>query len=133
MFRLAEIREEVAAVVGAALPDSVVYGWTPDSVVTPAVIVDAASPFADYQRAMGDGLATQFRFEVVVLTGGIAEQAAQERLDEWASPDGPLVAALYAADLPDAEITSVSGQQYGRLQIAGVPYLGFSLLVEIEA
>lgn len=133
MFRLAELRDEVAAVIDAAVPESVTYARTPDAIVTPAVTINPASPFADYQRAMGDELTTQFRLEVVVLTGGIAEQAAQELLDEWASPDGPIVPALYAADLPDAEVLSVSGQQYGRFQFAGTEYLGFSLLVEIEA
>lgn len=133
MGRLVELRDELAAVIGDAVPEHVTYARTPDAIIAPAVVVIPASPFATYQRVMGDGTAALFRLEVTVLTGRLNELVAQELLDEWASPDGPILPALYGADLSEAEVVTVTGQQYGAFRFGDASYLGFSLLVEIEA
>lgn len=133
MARLVDLRDEIAAAVGAAVPDNVTYARTPDAIITPAVVVVPASPFAGYQRAMGDSLSALYRLEVTILTGRLNEQVAQQQLDEWASPDGPILPALYGADLADAEVVSVAGQQYGSFRFGDASYLGFSLLVEVES
>lgn len=134
MGRFADLRDEIAAVVADAVPEAVTYARTADSIAPPAVMVVTATPFADYQTAMGDSASARYRVQVTVLTSRVANEAGQELLDEWASPDGPIIPALFAADLVDAEVVRVTGQQYGSFGFgaAGPEYLGFSLLVEIE-
>lgn len=133
MARLAQMRDDLADIAASAVPESVTYARTPDAVVIPAVMVIPASPFADYQRAMGDMTTALLRFDIVFLAGRVEEQSAQALLDTWASPDGPIVPALFAADLDDAEVLTVVGQQYGTFRFGGTEYLGFSLRVEVEA
>lgn len=133
MARLVDVRDDLADSVAAAVPESVTHARTPDAIVTPAVVVTPASPFAQYRRAMGDSTSALLRFDVVVLTGRVAELAAQELLDVWASPDGPVVSALLDGSIVDAEVVSVVGSQYGSFRFGATDYLGFSLLVEVEA
>lgn len=133
MARLAEIRAELGAILTAAVPNLNVHHNVPDAVSVPAVVVATATPFATYQRRMGGETTALFRFEVTFVTGRVAEVASQELLNEWASPDGPILTALYDADLDEAEVLTVVGQQFGSPRFGTAEYLGFSLLVEIEA
>lgn len=132
MARVTQIRDEIAAVLDGAVPDTVTYARTPDAIVVPAVVIALATPFAAYQRHMGDEPSALLHLEVTLLTGRLNEQVAQLRLDEWASPDGPILPALYAADLTDAEVVSVEGRQYGSFRFGDAGYLGFSLSVDVE-
>lgn len=131
-MRLDELRQAVADVIAAAVPESVTYAHTADAIADPpAVLVDLATPFADYQARMG-GTTARWRLMVWVLTGSVDSESAQQLLGEWASPEGPLITALFESNLPDAEVLTITGQQYGRVSFGNATYLGLSFLVEIE-
>lgn len=134
MARLTDVRDALIGIVDAAAPASLApYRYTPDSASVPAVVALPGSPFATYQRVMGDESTALYRIRLIFLTGRINEKAGQALLDDWASPDGPIMTALFAADIDDAEILTITGQDYGTVRVGAVEYLGFSLLVEIEA
>ncbi len=112
-----------------------VYRTMPDSVVTPAAIIQPASPFATYEQKMGGSVETEWRFELILVAGRIAEAASQDLLDEFASPDGPVLAAIQ----PPGSVagvdyaTVVQAQRYGALQFGSGDYLSMQLLVEVRA
>lgn len=136
MAHLGQLRDGLADVLRAAVSDLQVYDTAPDSVLIPAVVIAPASPFVVYQTRFGSGVAA-WRLEVTFVTGRIAEQAGQDRLDEWASPGGPIIPALHAPGLDlggVAEMVTVTaGQAYGVVRFGAAEYLGFQLLVEVVA
>jgi hypothetical protein len=68
------------------LDDVQVYDFVPDSQNLPCVIV--------YPENIELDVPNRFTFIVWAMTGKIDERGAQDRLSEWLSPDGDIIAAL---------------------------------------
>lgn len=131
MSRFSQLRDEIGEFVAGAAPSALTYAKTPSAVQVPAVVVIPGTPFAQYWT--GNGRSTVYQLRVVFLLAQVAEEAAQEVLDDWASDDGPIISALSNADFEDAEVLSVTGSEYGRVVVGSAQYVGFSLVVIIEA
>lgn len=120
------------------IPDFTAYGFVPDSVNVPCVIVRPGSPFVDYQVVMGGHTKATWHFKLVVLINRIDEESAQAEVDSYIDPDGPIVAAIHAEvddeldDLADY-CTVVRGDQYGDFRVGGASYFGAQLTVEVMA
>lgn len=93
MARLPEVRADLAQKAADVLGVNG-YPEVPDSIVTPCAVVQTADPFVTYELAMGRAVLATYRFEVVLLVSRVNDQAAQNQLSEWLSPDGVLVPAL---------------------------------------
>lgn len=131
MSRFKQLRDELGELLSNAVEETLPYARTPSAVSSPAMIIVPNTPFARYWT--GNGRSTVYTVRVIFILSKIAEETAQQRLDEWASHDGPIIEALYDADLNDAEVLSVTGSEYGRVVVGNAEYIGFSLVVEIEA
>lgn len=136
MAHMGQIRAGLAEALAAAVPEITPYDVVPDAVVVPAVLIVPASPFVTYQTRFGSGVA-EWRLEATFVTGRIAEQAGQQRLDEWASPSGPIITALHEPDLRlggiAETVTVTAGQSYGVVRFGSAEYLGFQLLIQVRA
>ncbi len=139
MARISDLRNALADLVcEAALPRVLgKYATVPDSLgdSSAALIVSTGTPFApNYSLRMGRSRRTVYRFELLILTGRLNEQTAQGLLDEFASGDSPIILALLARNAIDgADITDLVGQDVGATRVGNTEYLGFSLVVELEA
>lgn len=100
MPAMSQIRKAIIDRLGS-IDDLTPYWYEPDEIDAPAVFVMPDTPFLDYQQAYRSGYA-QWRFVLTFVVDRIDEEAAQELLDVYVDPDGPVVARLRAEDVGDA-------------------------------
>ena len=103
------------------------YATVPKSLIAPAVVVRTAEPFIRYQFAMGNSVEAIYRFELLLVASQVADQAAQNRLPEWLSPRGELVAAI--SRRPGAAV--IEAGQMGTLEVGSGVFSVASLIVEV--
>lgn len=120
-----EVREAIAAQLLAANPDANVYGYAPDNLVTPALIVVTGSK--SYDQTMGRGI-HRHEFTIMAVAGRVDARSAQDALDAMCDATGAQSVPLAIdADrtlgglVAEATITDMTG--YGPVTIADIDYL----------
>ena len=137
MARMGDIQRGLVARL-SRIPDVEAYPFVPDAINAPCVIVRPNRRFADYQVVMGGNTKATWRFLLLILVNRIDEESAQEELDHYIDPDGPVVAAIHAElddaldDLTDFSLV-VSGEGYGDVRVGGTDYFGAELSIEVMA
>lgn len=138
MADIATIRAGLAAklanlaitVDGTTTPVNV-YQRVPGDVTTPAAVVrPVPGTFVQYVRTQS--LTTELLFLVtIVVSGGWSEQA-QAALDDLLSTDAVLAAFAGSVSGVTDYAVVVEGQNYGDIEVAGVPYFGVDFVVEVS-
>ena len=112
-----------------------VAATVPDTVSTPAAIVQPGSPVADYDLAFNDGL-ERFVFKILVLAQRFDEEANQTLLDGFLSGSAS-IRTLIDGDLTlggNAKTCRlVSADTYGLVDINDTPFLGCEYTLEVYA
>ncbi len=115
-----------------------VHATVPGRIAAPAAVVVPGRPVATYHESMSGaaGSLTMFRFELVCAVQSMAEQFAQDRLDDLISGTKAVTTAIDAdPTLGGAAITSQVTQavDYGVISFADTEYVGARMLVEVYA
>jgi len=141
MGRMADLRWGIADRI-RGYADIQVYAFIPDAMSVPCVFIEPGRPFLDYQAAF-NGAGARWRFLVTVLTNRMDEESAQEALDFYLDPEGPIVAALHRDDPgpPHLDVLDriaqvvqvVSASRYGSYKVGGTHYYGVQITVEVLA
>lgn len=138
MASMSAIRKAIIDRLGA-IDDLTAYWFEPDEIDAPAVFVMPDSPFVDYQQAYRSGFA-EWRFVLTLVVDRIDEEAAQEWLDTYVDPDGPVVARLREIDVGDALaaltngfVDVVNATNYGEFARAHTKYLVAQIKVTARA
>ncbi len=134
MAQLTTIRTAIKDAL-AGIPGFTVYEWTPDSVNIPCAFVQPSSPVIEYQTRFGSGKAT-YKFVITVLAGRIQEEAGQDEIDQYISPDGPIISAIQANTgyLGAGNFaTVINADRYGSFRVGDTNYMGVQLRVEVTA
>lgn len=121
-----EVREAIAAQLLAAIGQVNVYGYVPEQVTSPALIVMSGGK--SYDATMGRGL-HRHDFTITAIAGRIDSQSSQDLLDSMADSGGDWsISAAIAADPtlgalvpPTVRVTEMSG--YSPITYAAVEYL----------
>ena len=121
-----EVREAIAVQLLAALPDFNVYGFVPEQVVAPALIVMSGAK--SYEATMGRGF-HMHDFTITAIAGRIDLQSSQDLLDSLSDGSGDhSVAEIVATDPtlgglvpPTVRVVSMGG--YAPIAFAGIEYL----------
>lgn len=97
--------------------------------------------FVGYQQAMGAdgaGAAVDYTMDCVLLVSFADNDASQDQIDAFLSPEGP--ASLPAALLADPTLRGIASYAYidratgyGSMDYAGVTYLGCTLIAIVGA
>lgn len=120
------------------IQDVTTYAFVPDAIIAPAMFVQPAQPFVDYQKSFR-GLGTEWKFFITILVNRIDEESAQDDLDNYLSPDGVLVDILQRTDIDDdlAELIDyvevMSAQRYGAYRIGNTTYLGAEMVIVVRS
>lgn len=120
------------------IPDVTPYRFVPDAINAPAVWVQPAQPFVDYQKAF-QGIGTEWQFLITVLVNRLDEESAQDELDGYLDPDGVLVETLQRRDSDDSlanlvdYVEVISAQRYGAYRVGGTTYLGAEILIVVRS
>lgn len=132
-----ELGEELATGLVFALPGELyTYDTVPDDVYVPAAIVGMPTRVA-YDFGFRSAV-TRFTFPIRVIVGRTTERESQDKLDDFASADGP--SSLRAAIDGDPTLGAVAhssrvveARDFGVYEVAGVSYIGMELEVEVIA
>lgn len=89
MATLGQIKDGIDHTVENRIPGIKGYGDISDVVQAPAMVVMPARDTADFTGAMGRGLVT-WRFDIYILVPRGEVTSAQNKLDQYISPSGPL-------------------------------------------
>lgn len=131
MADIAAIREAIANALNT-LPDVRAHAHRPDTIQTPALIVEPVE--VDFKHALGRG--ELWTFNVVALLGSVSNTAAQKLRDEYfggirdvydvIEGHGPLNDGTVADDasVPRAE-------SFDTLTVAGIDYVGVLIFVQV--
>lgn len=120
------------------IPEVTTYRFVPDAINAPAMWVQPAQPFVDYQQAF-QGIGTEWRFLVTILVNRLDEESAQDELDGYLDPDGVLVETLQRRDTGDSlaglvdYVEVLSAQRYGAYRVGGTTYLGAEVLIVVRS
>ena len=134
---LADYLNEWPGMQAGTNPAIVFHDKLTDSVVAPCVVVvPAPSGAIDYLQAFSSGNA-DWGFELVVLAGRTNEAAAQEIIDQLASPTGDrsIAAAIRADDTLGGRVAyavATSMGDYGSLTVGAVEYVSCRIEVEVN-
>jgi hypothetical protein len=130
---MGQIRRAVMDRLGQ-IPDVTPYAFVPDAVETPAVFIEPAASFVDYTQGYGR---PNWKFVITVLVNRIDEDTAQDALDDYIDPDGPIVAILARTDIDDslnavASIEPLSAGRYGSYRVGNTTYLGAQISISAQ-
>ena len=116
--------------------DIYTYDTVPDDIYVPAAIVGMPTRVA-YDMSFRSPV-TRFTFPSRVIVGRTTERESQDKLDDFASADGP--SSLRAAIDGDPTLGAVAhssrvveARDFGVYEVAGVSYIGMELEVEVIA
>ena len=132
-----ELDEGLATGEVYALPGELyTYDTIPDDIYVPAAVVGMPTRVS-YDFTFRNAV-TRFTFPVRVIVGRTTERESQDRLDDFASADGP--SSLRAAIDGDPTLGAVAhttrvveARDFGVYEVAGVSYIGMELEVEVIA
>jgi hypothetical protein len=126
----AKLANLAVVVDGQSTPVNV-YQRAPGDVATPAVVVrPAPGTFVQYVRTQSQTTEALFLVSIVV-SGGWSEQA-QAALDDLISTDAVLAAFTGSVTGVTDYAVVVEAQNYGDIEVAGVPQFGVDFLVEVS-
>lgn len=135
-----DIRHALAERLNAVgLPDFKAYPYVPDAVIVPCGWVQPAYPFADYNDSRFGLPEASWHFWVVILVGRIPEFTAQDAIDDYIDPAGPLLQVLQEerqdalGQLVGSNTTLMRGERYGAIKVGDTYYFGAILSVQIRA
>lgn len=134
MAYLSDIRAAVRTAL-EGIEGMTVYEWMPDSVNIPCAFIQPGSPLVNYRTRFGSGKA-EWTFFLTVLVSRTQEEAAQFELDQYLSPDGPIVTALHGGGSLGGVVdyaTVVRADRYGSFRVGDTNYFGVQLMVEVTA
>jgi hypothetical protein len=145
---MTDIRRALAERLNAAgIPDFKCYPFAPDAVVVPCGFIQPSYPFISYGERFGQGDYVRmydqaeacWHFWLVLLVNRIHESAAQDAVDDYIDPTGPLLAALQdevddaLTELVGSNTTLMRGERYGAIKVGDTYYFGAVLSIEIRA
>lgn len=112
---------------------TVVYDVRPDQVNVPAVIIQPQDPFIEYVTRGGNSAKALYHLEGLILVGGVNSQAAQNRIDKYISPNGPIIPMLQRFRVPGlfSYITVTQARGYGKYKGGSTDYPGCILAIDV--
>lgn len=132
--RLSAVRTTFKETIEARVSGLRVYETRPSAVVVPCLIVQPQQKFVDYLVGMGNSITAIFHLEALLLVGKINDKAAQNKLDDYTSPDGDLIPVLQTLRVPKliniVTVNSASG--YGFYAVGSTDYMGCLLELDIQ-
>lgn len=134
---LAEDGDNLTAEQVVAIPGELyTHDTIPDDIYPPAAIVGMPTRVA-YDFSFRSAV-TRFTFPVRVICGRTTERESQDKLDDFASADGPSsLRATIDADPTLGGVANttrvVEARDFGVYEVAGVGYIGMELEVEVIA
>lgn len=88
-----EIRRVLGVACESVVDDLSVYNFVPRRPSLPAVVIRTLKPAGDYLTTWSAGYA-EWMFEILLITGRVSDESAQDLLGNMISGDSPLVEAL---------------------------------------